>query len=125
MQVHKKLHEEAEKFREYTSSLEKEYVSALEKKYSLLYHSTANLVHAISACKHIIKADEEFTGELESTKQNLKPIPSYPSSFQQAQDEELEQMPSFVAFALKRQSEHYIPDCFKPKRYKKKQKRLD
>ena len=61
MQVQKKLHEEASKFREHASSLEKEYVSALEKKYYLLYHSTANLLHAMSTSKNIIKADEELT----------------------------------------------------------------
>ena len=124
LQVHRKFHEEAGKFREYASSLEKEYVSALEKKYYLLYHSTANLLHAMNASKNIIKADEEFTGELEPTKQKtkLKPIPSYPSFFQEAQEKFLAQLPSLSATSLRRESEH-TTECFRPKRSKEKEKR--
>ena len=124
LQVNKKFHEEAGKFKEYASSLEKEYVSALEKKYYLLYHSTANLLHSMNVCKNIIKADEEFIGGLESTKQKteLKPIPSYPSFFQEAQEKLLPQLPSLCATLLRKESEH-TTECFRPKRYKEKEKR--
>ena len=105
-----------------TSDLE-EYVQTLEKKYQSLHNGTSDLLRVLNACQEIIKENEPLADKLESAqKAKLKPIPPYPTSFQQAQDEHLPQMFALCATPLRRQSEQYIPECFRPKRYREKRR---